>query len=136
MLGMEGGHHVPPYANTGALMTTIDTTSGLPSVAHDHGARLALLGVEDRRPPGDCGSRGGLEPRGRSPEDVSIALMKQIEMQSQLHAQLMEQRKLQQRIEAHGKYLGRSSSGSNGSSTSNTKTRCMGTTKTACPRGR
>ena len=31
--------------------------------------------------------------------------MKQIEMQSQLHAQLMEQRKLQQRIEAHGKYL-------------------------------
>ena len=34
LLGMEGGHHVPPYANTGALMTTIDTTSGLPSVAH------------------------------------------------------------------------------------------------------
>ena len=59
--------------------------------------------------------------------------MKQIEMQSQLHAQLMEQRKLQQRIEAHGKYLESIRSGSNGSSTSNTKTRCMGTTKTACP---
>ena len=105
LLGMEGGHHVPPYANTGGLMTTIDTTSGLPSVAHDHGARLALLGVEDDDHLETAARAAGLGTAGRSPEDVSIALMKQIEMQSQLHAQLMEQRKLQQRIEAHGKYL-------------------------------
>lgn len=36
---------------------------------------------------------------------VGQALMKQIEMQTQLHEQLMAQRKLQQAIEAHGKYL-------------------------------
>ena len=47
----------------------------------------------------------GLHADGRSPEDVSMALMKQIEMQSQLHAQLIEQRALQQKIEAHWKYL-------------------------------
>lgn len=38
-------------------------------------------------------------------DDVGQALMKQIEMQTQLHEQLMAQRKLQQAIEAHGKYL-------------------------------
>ena len=75
------------------------------SVAHDHGARLALLGVEDDDHLETAARAAGLGTAGRSPEDVSIALMKQIEMQSQLHAQLMEQRKLQQRIEAHGKYL-------------------------------
>ena len=105
LLGTMGGHPMPSFANAGGLMTTIDTTSGLPSVAHDHGARLALLGVEDDDHLETAARAAGLGTAGRSPEDVSIALMKQIEMQSQLHAQLMEQRKLQQRIEAHGKYL-------------------------------
>ena len=85
-------------------MTTIDTTSGLPSV-DTHDARLAILGVQDDDHLDAAAKAAGLGTAGRSPEDVSIALMKQIEMQSELHAQLMEQRKLQQRIEAHGKYL-------------------------------
>jgi len=93
LLGIDG--EVPGYAHE---MTTIDTTSGLPvdasAVGHDAG--LAMLGVD---------GEAGLHADGRSPEDVSMALMKQIEMQSQLHAQLMEQRALQQKIEAHGKYL-------------------------------
>jgi hypothetical protein len=94
LLGIDG--EVPGYAHE---MTTIDTTSGLPvdasAVGRDAGP-LAMLGVD---------GEAGLHADGRSPEDVSMALMKQIEMQSQLHAQLMEQRALQQKIEAHGKYL-------------------------------
>ena len=94
LLGIDG--EVPGYAHE---MTTIDTTSGLPvdasAVGRDAGL-LAMLGVD---------GEAGLHADGRSPEDVSMALMKQIEMQSQLHAQLMEQRALQQKIEAHGKYL-------------------------------
>jgi SHAQKYF class myb-like DNA-binding protein len=38
-------------------------------------------------------------------KDVGQALMKQMEMQSQLHEQLTKQRSLQRAIEAHGKYL-------------------------------
>ena len=109
LLRMERGHHMPPFAaagiRTGDLpMTTIDTTSGLPSV-DTHDARLAILGVQDDDHLDAAAKAAGLGTAGRSPEDVSIALMKQIEMQSELHMQLMEQRKLQQRIEAHGKYL-------------------------------
>jgi len=109
LLRMEGGHHMPPYADAGIRtgdlpMTTIDTTSGLPSV-DTHDARLAILGVQDDDHLDAAAKAAGLGTAGRSPEDVSIALMKQIEMQSELHTQLMEQRKLQQRIEAHGKYL-------------------------------
>ena len=104
LLGTMGGHPMPSFANAGGLMTTIDTTSGLPTV-DDHDARLALLGVENDDHLDAAARAAGLGTAGRTPEDVSAALMKQIEMQSQLHEQLMEQRKLQQRIEAHGKYL-------------------------------
>ncbi len=104
LLGTVGGHPMSSFANAGGLMTTIDTRSGLPSV-DDHGARLALLGVENDDHLDAAARAAGLGTAGRTPEDVSAALMKQIEMQSQLHEQLMEQRKLQQRIEAHGKYL-------------------------------
>ena len=104
LLGTVGGHPMPSFADAGGLMTTIDTTSGLPTV-DDHDARLALLGVENDDHLDAAARAAGLGTAGRTPEDVSAALMKQIEMQSQLHEQLMEQRKLQQRIEAHGKYL-------------------------------
>ena len=104
LLGTVGGHPMPSFADPRGLMTTIDTTSGLPTV-DDHGARLALLGVENDDHLDAAARAAGLGTAGRKPEDVSAALMKQIEMQSQLHEQLMEQRKLQQRIEAHGKYL-------------------------------
>ena len=104
LLGTVGGHPMPSFAHAGGLMTTIDTTSGLPTV-DDHDARLALLGVENDDHLDAAARAAGLGTAGRTPEDVSAALMKPIEMQSQLHEQLMEQRKLQQRIEAHGKYL-------------------------------
>ena len=64
-----------------------------------------MLGVEDDDHLETAARAAGLGTAGRSPEDVSIALMKQIEMQSQLHEQLTKQRTLQRAIEAHGKYL-------------------------------
>ena len=93
---------MPSFAHAGGLTATIDTTSGLPTV-DDHDARLALLGVENDDHL-DAAAAAGLGTAGRTPGDVSAALMKQIEMQSQLR-QLMEQRKLQRRMQAHGKYL-------------------------------
>ena len=48
------------------------------------------------------GSVGG---GAKLPEDVSAVLLRQIEMQKQLHEQLLKQRKLQTAIEEHGKYL-------------------------------
>lgn len=43
----------------------------------------------------------------KAPEDVSAVLLRQIEMQKQLHEQLLQQRELQMAIEEHGKYLQR-----------------------------
>ena len=40
-----------------------------------------------------------------APEDISAALFRQIELQKQLHEQLLRQRELQTTIEEHGKYL-------------------------------
>ena len=48
---------------------------------------------------------GGVGGGAKLPEDVSAALLRQIEMQKQLHEQLLKQRKLQTAIEEHGKYL-------------------------------
>ena len=42
---------------------------------------------------------------GKAPEDISAALFRQIELQKQLHEQLLRQRELQTTIEEHGKYL-------------------------------
>ena len=78
-----------------------------------HGADELRLADESLVPPGVPRSApladGDLLPAGPAVEDdggdVGSALMKQIEMQSQLHEQLVKQRALQQAIEAHGKYL-------------------------------
>ena len=48
---------------------------------------------------------GGVGGGAKLPEDVSAVLLRQIEMQKQLHEQLLKQRKLQTAIEEHGKYL-------------------------------
>ena len=42
---------------------------------------------------------------GKAPEDISAALFRQIQLQKQLHEQLLRQRELQTTIEEHGKYL-------------------------------
>ena len=47
----------------------------------------------------------GVGGGAKLPEDVSAVLLRQIEMQKQLHEQLLKQRKLQTAIEEHGKYL-------------------------------
>lgn len=78
-----------------------------------HGADELRLADESLVPPGVRRAApladGDLLPAGPAVEDdggdVGSALMKQIEMQSQLHEQLVKQRALQQAIEAHGKYL-------------------------------
>lgn len=76
--------------------------------AHVAGGMREFLG-EDMDPaasvtPGSGAS--GLDPSAfEGDQDVGLALMKQMEMQSQLHEQLTKQRTLQRAIEAHGKYL-------------------------------
>ena len=53
--------------------------------------------------PGSGAVGGG----AKLPEDVTAVLLRQIEMQKQLHEQLLKQRQLQTAIEEHGKYLQR-----------------------------
>ena len=55
--------------------------------------------------PGSVASAGFDPSAFEGDQDVGLALMKQMEMQSQLHEQLTKQRTLQRAIEAHGKYL-------------------------------
>jgi SHAQKYF class myb-like DNA-binding protein len=50
---------------------------------------------------------GAVGGGAKLPEDVSAVLLRQIEMQKQLHEQLLKQRQLQTAIEEHGKYLQR-----------------------------
>jgi hypothetical protein len=82
--------------------------SALVPPAHLAGGMREFLG-EDMEPaasvtPGSGAS--GLDPSVfEGDQDVGLALMKQMEMQSQLHEQLTKQRTLQRAIEAHGKYL-------------------------------
>ena len=82
--------------------------SALVPPAHLAGGMREFLG-EDMDPaasvtPGSGAS--GLDPSAfEGDQDVGLALMKQMEMQSQLHEQLTKQRTLQRAIEAHGKYL-------------------------------
>ena len=76
--------------------------------AHAMGGMRELLG-EDAGPhasgtPGS-GASGFDASQFERDQDVGQALMKQMEMQSQLHEQLTKQRTLQRAIEAHGKYL-------------------------------
>ena len=50
---------------------------------------------------------GAVGGGAKLPEEVSAVLLRQIEMQKQLHEQLLKQRQLQTAIEEHGKYLQR-----------------------------
>ena len=77
--------------------------------AHVAGGMREFLG-EDMDPaasvtPGSVASAGFDPSAFEGDQDVGLALMKQMEMQSQLHEQLTKQRTLQRAIEAHGTYL-------------------------------